>query len=96
MMMLKIQIYSLIFNVLYGVFFGFFLRINHKYIYNVKLVLKVIFTFIFIIVNVLLYFICLRYINNGVLHIYFYLCILLGFCLENLIFSKLNVKKSKV
>ena len=96
MMILKIQIYSLIYNVFFGLFFNFFVRINYKYIYNVKLFTRIVFTFIFVFVNVLLYFICLKCINNGVLHFYFCLCILFGFYIGNLIFSKLNVKKSKV
>ena len=96
MMILKIQIYSLLYNVLFGLFFNFVVRINYKYIYTVRLFARIIFTFLFILVNVLLYFIFLRYINNGVLHFYFCLCILFGFYVGNLIFSKLNVKKSKV
>jgi hypothetical protein len=96
MMLLRIQIYSLLYSLFFGCFFNIMLRLNNKYIYDIKFVFRIIISFIFIMANVILYFIGLRYINNGILHLYFFLCILGGYYFMNYIFVKFNVKKSKL
>ena len=45
---------------------------------------------LFIIDNVLVYFIILRYINNGIFHIYFSIMIILGFILGYFIDKKIR------
>ena len=95
MMVLKIQIYSLIYSFFYGMFFGMLVRINYRYLYDVKKFIRVVVSFFFIMFNVMFYFMGLKYINNGILHIYFFLCILGGYFLVNGIFSKFNVMKKK-
>lgn len=96
MMLLKIQIYSLIYSFLYGCFFAGIIKINYKIVYNSNMVLKVIGSFLFILFNVILYFIVLKYINNGILHFHFFICIWCGYYVCNLIFDKFIVKNSKV
>ena len=54
------------------------LLLNKKYLNNKY---AFIYNLLFIIDNVLLYFIILRYINNGIFHIYFLFTIVLGFSL---------------
>jgi len=78
-MSLSVQIISFIYSFFYGVFFEILLDINKKFIYSSKVVVKIISSFLFILFNSLLYFIILLKINNGYLHIYFLLCILLGY-----------------
>lgn len=78
-MILKLQIISLIFSFVYGLIFYFLILLNKKYLYGNKI--SFIIDVLFIIDNVLLYFIILRYINNGIFHIYFSLTIILGFLL---------------
>ncbi len=80
-MVLTIQIYSLIFSFFFGVFFYFLLEVNYKFLYNDKIIIKTINTFLFLLFNTILYFIGLIKINNGIIHIYFLLAILLGFLL---------------
>jgi hypothetical protein len=84
-MSLKLQIISLIVSFLYGIFFSIFLNINYKLIYNDNKIYKIVGTFIFIIINVLLYFLIMEKINNGIIHIYCLISILLGYLIQNLI-----------
>ena len=88
-MILKIQIYSLLFSYLYGLIFYFLVRLNKKYLYNNKL--SFVIDILFVIDNVLLYFIILRYINNGIFHIYFSLMIILGFTTSHFIDKKISI-----
>ena len=78
-MELSIQIYSFIVSFLFGGCFYFLLDLFNKLTGKFKLVLKIIFSFFFIIVMSLLYFLILLYVNNGVVHIYFLLSILVGY-----------------
>lgn len=77
-MRINIQLISLGYSFLYGIFFYFMLLLNKKYLNNKY---AFIYNLLFIIDNVLLYFIILRYINNGIFHIYFLFTIVLGFSL---------------
>lgn len=93
-MTLLIQIKSLIFSFLYGIFFAFTYKLNYKYLMcNIK-ILKTLLSFFFIFDHVLLYFILLSLINNGILHLYF----LITFILGNIFFVYLfdNNKKIKL
>lgn len=92
-MILSIQIYSLLFSFLFGMLFYILLEINYKFLYSDKLLLKVLYTFIFVIFNTLLYFICLKKINNGIIHIYFLLLILLGYLLSKVLLKKVKINK---
>lgn len=93
-MILKIQLKSLLFSFLYGCLFTLLLKINYKFIYYSKGVKKIIINLVFIIDNTLLYFIFLRYINNGIFHFYFLLAIIFGFIFVNLM-SSIFLKKLK-
>ncbi len=99
MIPLKIQILSVSVSYLYGIFFSILLNLNAKYIYKTKKIQKYLFNFIFVLDNVLLYFIILRHINNGILHYYFILALLLGFLsvnkVTNRIFDKIKSLKNK-
>ncbi len=92
-MILKVQITSIIFSFFYGFIFYTLLEINAKFIYQVKTPFKIINSFIFILFNVLTYFIILNKINNGIIHPYFLLSILTGYILALTIHRKLFVKK---
>lgn len=87
-MTLKIQIISLIVSFLYGVFFSFLLNINYKLIYNNNKFIKIIGTFLFIIFNSLLYFLILLKFNNGIVHIYCIVALILGFTFNNSFLAK--------
>lgn len=87
-MILKLQIISLVSSFLYGIFFYILSKLNYKFLYNNKY--SLIIDFLFVIDNVLLYFIILRYINNGIFHVYFLLSIILGYILGNFIDKKIS------
>lgn len=82
-MNIKLQIITLVFSFLYGIFFSFFLGLNYKFIYSDKKIFKTIISFLVVIISVLIYFIILKKINNGIFHIYEILCIILGFIFDN-------------
>ena len=61
-----------------------------------KIVYRIIISFLFVIFISLLYFLILIKINNGVLHLYFFLTMFTGYLLSFVIYKKLIVKKNKV
>lgn len=63
--------------------FSFLVSVNYKYLYQRKILLRILFTFMFIFANVLIYFIILKKINQAILHPYSLGMILFGFCLEH-------------
>ena len=87
-MSLKIQIISLIYSFFYGAIFYILVRLNKKFLYNNKYAF--IIDALFILDNVLLYFILLRHINNGVFHIYFLCMLILGYILVYYVDKKIH------
>lgn len=77
-MTLILQIKALAFSFLYGIFFAFTYKINYKYLMLNNLVFKIIMSFFFILDHILLYFVLLSLINNGILHLYFLITFILG------------------
>lgn len=92
-MILKIQILSLVYSFFYGVLFYVLLEVNHKFIYDGRIIYRVIISFFFIILMSLLYFFALIKINNGILHLYFYMSLLTGYLLTFVIYRKIRCKK---
>lgn len=88
---LKIQIISLLFSYLYGILFSFLLNFNYKIIYLKNKLYKILTTFLFVIVCTLIYFIILKIINEGIVHLYFFLMIILGFFTVNNKFKSLRI-----
>ena len=91
-MNLNTQIKVLLFSFIFGIFFALMIDINHKYLYSKKKLFKVIFTFLFVLVNIFIYFLILKNINEGIVHIYSMICIIVGFIVEQKIKKKV-VKK---
>ena len=81
-MSLKIQFLTLGYSFLYGIFFSFLLTINYKFIYNSNKIIQWLITSLFILTNVLFYFLILKKINNGIIHPYFFLVFILGIIVE--------------
>lgn len=91
-MPLSIQIYSLLFSLVFGIFFFIMLEINSRFIYDCNIIVKLVFTFLFVLFITFLYFICLLKINNGIVHIYFLLMVLVGYLVSYVIYYKYYVK----
>jgi len=92
-MNIKLQLLTLMVSFIYGIFFSFFLSLNYKFIYSDKKIFKIIISLLIVIVSVLLYFIILKMINNGIFHMYEIFFIILGFIIENWI-SGIIAKKT--
>lgn len=80
-MNLIIQLKLILFSFIFGIFFNIFLNINCKFLYSSNIVIKIISSIIFVLINTLIYFIILMKINNGIFHIYSLLIILLSYLL---------------
>lgn len=86
---LNVQMVSLLVSFFYGMFFFFSLELNLKFIYSSKLFIRLFVSFVFVLFHVLLYFLILMKINNGYLHFYFFLCILLGYYICKVVYKKI-------
>ena len=95
-MNINIQIYSLLFSFLYGIIFYILLEINYNILFEGKIIYRIIISFLFVIVLSLVYFLILLKINNGVLHLYFFLSMFTGYLVSFVIYKKLIVKRKKV
>ncbi len=82
-MPLNIQINSLLFCLLYGIFFGILYGMNYKILYESKIIFRIIITFLFIIDNILFFYLILLRINNGIIHPYFILMLIMGYYIGN-------------
>lgn len=82
-MTLEVQIQSLIYSFVYGLFFSFFFNLHYRYLFLGKLCYRIVMSIFFVLVNVFLYFLLLRMINCGVIHPYFFMMLLAGFCVGN-------------
>ncbi len=94
-MNIKIQIISIIFSFVFGIIFSLLTNLNYKYLFSKNKVYKVFFTFIYILDATLLYFIIIKKINNGIVHLYFLLFIGLGFLVGLLRLTKYTNKLKK-
>lgn len=91
-MNLKIQIFSLLFSFFYGILFSFLVNINYKYLFFKKKWVQVVITFLFLIDMALLYFLVLKIVNGGRIHLYFYFMIFIGFYISFPILKKFRKK----
>ena len=91
-MTLQIQIHTLLFSFFFGVCFSFLLTINYRFIYHEKKRYKITSTFLFVIGSILLYFIGIRKINEGIFHPYSAFMIIVGFLLEHFLHISIQNK----
>lgn len=97
MMSLTIQIQTFLFSLLFGMFFSFVIDILHNYLFSLKNPLQFILTFLIILIMSYIYFKCLLYLNNVIIHPYYIIAFILGFFNYNVgkrIFKKI-VKSNK-
>jgi len=86
-MELVTQIKSLLFSFCFGIIFSTIVDIFEKIIYHKKLAFQIINTFLISIFFCLMYFIFIKKINYGVIHVYFILMILIGMFFDKRIFK---------
>ena len=78
-MSLKIQIYSVLYSFLFGIYFSYILKLFKNYIYNNNIIIKTVSNLVIVIINSFIYFIGINKINNGILHPYTFITLILGF-----------------
>lgn len=89
-MILETQIYTLLFSFIFGSFFGLLVRINYFFLNHSNKFIKILFTVVFVTIFTLIYFIILEKLNSGIIHIYYFIMLILGFCLEQFIEKKIK------
>ena len=94
-MVLKVQIISLLVSLGYGAFFYLMLELNSKFLYDSRILVRIIVSFLFVLFHTLLYFLILMKINYGYVHAYFFLCMLAGYLICKVIYKRF-VKRKKV
>ena len=87
-MSLKIQIYSVLYSFLFGIYFSYILKLFKKYIYNNIIIIKTVSNLVIVIINSFIYFIGINKINNGILHPYTFITLILGFYFIDIIYKK--------
>ena len=87
-MYIKTQIYSFIYSFVFGILFGICTQVNYKYLFNKHKYFRIIFTIIYIIDASLLYFLLIKYINGGIVNIYFLITVGIGFIIESTNYKK--------
>lgn len=88
-MSLDIQILTILFSFFYGIFFSWMVSLNYRFIYGNHIFLQIIFTLLFVIVMVFLYFLGLKMVNEAILHPYEFIVIILGFVVDHIVRRKI-------
>ena len=92
-MILIKQVLTICSSIIYGNIFYLLLLTNKKMLFQENIFKKIISNIIFILDMVLIYFIIMRYINNGIITYYSYLLILLGILIPRYIINKMKTYK---
>lgn len=87
-MILKKQIFLIIFSFFYGIFFSLFCDFNNKIIKEKKCITKILFTLLFSLINAMIYFLGLQKINDGTLHIYSFITLTITYFGTHIIVNK--------
>lgn len=93
---LSIQIKSIVLSFLFGMFFNFNFNFFYYILFTKYKLLNVITNFVFCISMFSVYFYLLYLVNNGIIHVYFFIAMLLGFLVYNKKSVKLRVKWKKI
>lgn len=72
-MSLEDQVLSIIFSISYGILMSYAYNINYKFLYKTDILYKILINFLFVTNLIIIYFICLIKINNGIIHIYMFI-----------------------
>lgn len=86
-MELSVQIQSFLFSFVFGFLFSYVVNLGYRNLFSKKLIYQIIWNFFIVIGGCLLYFFGMKAINHAVLHLYFYVMVIIGYLVGN-IFSK--------
>lgn len=87
------QILTIVVSILYGACSYFLFLLNKKFLFSPNNFKNLLTNILFIIDLVLIYFIIIRYINNGILSYYSYLLIIFGILVSDYIMKKRKTYK---
>ena len=73
---------------MFGIYFSYILKLFKKYIYNNNIIIKIVSNLVIVIINSFIYFIGINKINNGILHPYTFITLILGFYFIDIIYKK--------
>lgn len=94
---LKLQILSILFSFGYGIISSYLYNLNYNFIHNTTILYKLVINILFCVNLGLIYFILIKVINYGVVHIYFVFSFIVGFVLfvnkYKFLRNMFNVKK---
>ena len=76
---ISLQLLSFIFSFSYGIIISYLVNLFYNFIYKTRFIYKVFINILFVINISLVYFLLIKVINNGVIHIYLILTLLLGY-----------------
>lgn len=76
---LSTQIMSLLFSFIYGVIVSYLFNLNYNFIFKTSMLYKIVINILFCVNLGLVYFLLIKVINYGVIHIYFVFSFLIGF-----------------
>lgn len=92
-MILFQQLLTILVSIIYGCLFYLLVLLNKKILFDKNIIKRIISNALFIIDMVLIYFIIIKHINNGILTYYSYLLIILGVLIQNYIMTKRKTYK---
>ena len=92
-MILLNQLLTIFSSIIYGCIFYLLVLANKKILFNDTILKRILSNTIFIIDMVLIYFIIMKYINDGIITYYSYLLILLGILIQRYIITKIKTYK---
>lgn len=78
---LKLQILSILFSFGYGIISSYLYNLNYNFIHDTTILYKLVINILFCVNLGLIYFILIKVINYGVVHIYFLFSFIVGFVL---------------
>ncbi len=89
-MPLSQQILTIFSSFGYGLFFYLLVYFNRKILFQKKLTKRLVSNILFILDMTLIYFIMIRYINNGIITYYSYLFIIIGIIFQKFIITRIK------
>lgn len=78
-MNLQVQSITLFISFLYGIFFEVTLSLCSGALYHKHYVYRLISTFVFVMLHIMLYFLILQKVNYGIVHIYAVFSLIIGY-----------------
>ena len=87
-MELSLQLQLLTVSFVYGILISYLITIQKYYLFETKSFYKILVTTLFVFDVMLLYFLIIRTIDNGIFHIYFLFSIIIGFIFGNYLVNK--------